>query len=62
MSRCKTNYIEYAFATISGRDQEWVNMVGKNVLKKDLFSYLGSILQGREIDENVSHDMGAGLM
>ena len=56
LSRSKTEYMEYDFASNRCATQNMVSMQENEVPKKEVFRYLGSILQkGGEIDEDVSH-------
>ena len=45
------------------REEEDISLKGQVVPRKDIFRYLGSMLQrDRNIDENVSHRIKAGWM
>ncbi|OIT39959.1 histone deacetylase 14 [Nicotiana attenuata] len=63
LSRSKTEYLEYKFSVESrevGRD---VRLGSQVIPKRDSFKYLGSMIQGdREINEDVTHRIGAGWM
>ena len=63
LSRSKTEYLECKFSAESrevGRD---VRLGSQVIPKRDSFKYLGSMIQGDgEIDEDVTHRIGAGWM
>ncbi|XP_019232341.1 PREDICTED: uncharacterized protein LOC109213051 [Nicotiana attenuata] len=63
LSRSKTEYLECKFS--DGMHEEGVKVkIGTQVvLERDSFKYLESIIQGNgEIDEDVTHHIGAGQM
>jgi hypothetical protein len=59
LSRSKTEYMKCDFSVIT-QEQGDVRLDGQVVPKKDIFYYLGSMLQKNEdIDEDVSHRIKA---
>ncbi|KAF3623829.1 putative Ufm1-specific protease [Capsicum annuum] len=64
LSRSKTEYLEYNFNDLRQEEDEVVVRLDSQVVcKRDSFKYFGSMIQGNgEIDENVSHRIGAGWM
>jgi hypothetical protein len=55
LSRSKTEYIKCDFSA-TRQEERNVRLDGQVVPKKDIFRYLGSMLQkNRDIDEDVSH-------
>uniref|UniRef100_A0A1U7UYL3 Uncharacterized protein LOC104213328 n=1 Tax=Nicotiana sylvestris TaxID=4096 RepID=A0A1U7UYL3_NICSY len=62
LSRTKTEYLECKFSETHDADVE-VKLDGQVIPKRASFKYLGSIIQGDgEIDEDVTHRIGAGWM
>ena len=60
LSRTKTEYMRCDFGTTT-RDEEDISLKRQVVPRKDIFRYLGSMLQrGGDIDEDVSHRIKAG--
>ncbi|KAF3674093.1 putative serine/threonine-protein kinase receptor [Capsicum annuum] len=63
LSRTKTEYLECKFSDSRREDETIVQLESQVVCKRDSFKYLGSKIQGNgEIDEDVSHRIGAGWM
>ncbi|KAM3376423.1 hypothetical protein P3S68_015138 [Capsicum galapagoense] len=63
VSRSKTEYVECKFNDVRREDEVVVKLESQEVCKRDSFKYLGSVIQGNgEIDEDVSHRIGAGWM
>ena len=64
LSRTKTEYMRYDFGTTTREEEEEnVSLEGQVVPRKDIFRYLGSVLQrDGDIDEDVSHRIKAGWM
>ncbi|PHT32637.1 Protein ENHANCED DISEASE RESISTANCE 2 [Capsicum baccatum] len=63
LSRSKTEYLECKFNDVRLEDEVVVKLESQVVCKRDSFKYLGSVIQGNgEIDEDVSHRIGAGWM
>ncbi|KAF3683178.1 putative ubiquinol oxidase 1, mitochondrial-like [Capsicum annuum] len=63
LSRSKTEYLECKFNGLRQEDEVEVRLDSQVVCKKDSFKYLGSMIQWNgEIDEDVSHRIGAGWM
>ncbi|KAF3620594.1 hypothetical protein FXO37_33192 [Capsicum annuum] len=63
LSRSKTEYLECKFNGLREQDEVVVRLDSQVVCKRDSFKYLGSMIQGNgEIDEDVSHRIGAGWM
>jgi hypothetical protein len=60
LSRSKIEYIKCDFNTTTQEEGD-VRLDGQVLPKKDIFRYLGSILQNdRDIDEDVSHRIKVG--
>jgi hypothetical protein len=60
LSRSKIEYIKCDFNTTTQEEVD-VRLDGQVLPKKDIFRYLGSILQNdRDIDEDVSHRIKVG--
>jgi hypothetical protein len=60
LSRSKIEYIKCDFNTTTQEEGD-VRLDGQVLPKKDIFHYLGSILQNdRDIDEDVSHRIKVG--
>ncbi|PHT52732.1 Brefeldin A-inhibited guanine nucleotide-exchange protein 5 [Capsicum baccatum] len=63
LNRSKTEYLECKFNDVRLEDEVVVKLGSQVVCKRDSFKYLGSVIQGNgEIDEDVSHRIGAGWM
>ncbi|XP_060173953.1 uncharacterized protein LOC132604455 [Lycium barbarum] len=63
LSRTKTEYLECKFSDIVHEADVEVKLGTQVIQKKDSFKYLGSIIQGNgEIDDDVTHRIGAGWM
>ncbi|KAF3625067.1 hypothetical protein FXO37_31070 [Capsicum annuum] len=63
LSRTKTEYLECKFCDSRQDEEVLVKLDSQAVCKRDSFKYLGSAIQGKgEIDEDVSHRIGAGWM
>ncbi|PHT59458.1 Triose phosphate/phosphate translocator, chloroplastic [Capsicum baccatum] len=63
LSRSKTEYLECKFNDVRLENEVVVKLESHEVCKRDSFKYLGSVIQGNgEIDEDVSHHIGAGWM
>ncbi|KAM3395257.1 hypothetical protein P3S68_004262 [Capsicum galapagoense] len=63
VSRSKTEYVECKFNDVRRENEVVVKLESQEVCKKDSFKYLGSVIQSNgEIDEDVSHRIGAGWM
>ncbi|KAM3202650.1 hypothetical protein P3L10_030274 [Capsicum annuum] len=63
VSRSKTEYVEYKFNDVRWENEVVVKLESQEVCKRDSFKYLGSVIQSNgEIDEDVSHRIGAGWM
>ncbi|XP_060182381.1 uncharacterized protein LOC132612053 [Lycium barbarum] len=63
LSRTKTEYLECKFSNESEVEDEDVQLDTQVIPKKESFKYLGSIIQGiGEIDDDVTHRIGAGWM
>ncbi|PHT29317.1 hypothetical protein CQW23_31084 [Capsicum baccatum] len=63
LSRSKTEYLECKFNDVRLEDEVVVKLESQEVCKRDSFKYLGSVIQGNgEIDEDVSHRIGAGWL
>ncbi|XP_047254608.1 uncharacterized protein LOC107843456 isoform X1 [Capsicum annuum] len=61
LSRTKTEYLECKFSDLRQEDNVVVQLESQAVCRRDSFKYLGSMIQGNgEIDEDVSHRIGAG--
>jgi hypothetical protein len=62
LSRTKTEYMKCDFSTTTQKERD-VRLDGQVVPKKDIFRYLGSMLQKNgNIDEDVSHRIKAGWL
>ena len=62
LSRTKTKYMRCDFGTTTQKEED-ISLEGQVVPRKDIFRYLGSMLQrDRDIDEDVSHRIKAGWM
>ncbi|KAM3216003.1 hypothetical protein P3L10_025443 [Capsicum annuum] len=63
LSKNKTEYLECKFNDVRLENEVVVKLESQVVCKRDSFKYLGSVIQGNcEIDEDVSHRIGAGWM
>ncbi|KAM3382160.1 hypothetical protein P3S68_007733 [Capsicum galapagoense] len=63
VSRTKTEYVECKFNDVRRENEVVVRLEAQEVGKRDKFKYLGSVIQSNgEIDEDVSHRIGAGWM
>ena len=63
VSRTKTEYVECKFNDVRRENEVVVKLEAHEVCKRDKFKYLGSVIQSNgEIDEDVSHRIGAGWM
>ena len=63
LSRSKTEYLECKFSGVEQEEDVIVKLDTQIICKKDSFKYLGSMIQGNgEIDEDVSHRIGAAWM
>ncbi|KAF3634462.1 putative pre-mRNA-processing factor 6-like [Capsicum annuum] len=63
VSRSKTEYVECKFNDVRWENEVVVKLEAQEVCKRDKFKYLGSVIQSNgEIDEDVSHRIGAGWM
>ncbi|KAF3629887.1 hypothetical protein FXO37_28720 [Capsicum annuum] len=63
LSKSKTEYLECKFNDVRQEDEVVVRLDSQTLCKMDSFKYLGSMIQGNgEIDEDVSHRIGAGWM
>ncbi|KAF3669880.1 putative pre-mRNA-processing factor 6-like [Capsicum annuum] len=63
VSRTKTEYVECKFNDVRRENEVVVRLEAQEVGKRDKFKYLGSVIQSNgEIDEDVSHHIGAGWM
>ncbi|KAF3661377.1 DNA-binding protein S1FA2 [Capsicum annuum] len=63
VSRSKTEYVECKFNDVRRENEVVVKLEAQKVCKRDKFKYLGSVIQRNgEIDEDVSHRIGAGWM
>ncbi|KAF3640857.1 putative aspartic proteinase-like protein 2-like isoform X2 [Capsicum annuum] len=63
VSRSKTEYVECKFNDVRRENEVVVKLEAQEVCKRDNFKYLGSVIQSNgEIDEDVSHRIGAGWM
>ncbi|XP_019234187.1 PREDICTED: uncharacterized protein LOC109214695 [Nicotiana attenuata] len=59
--RTKTEYLEYKFSNVTQEADMDVRHDTQVIPKRESFKYLGSIIQGDgEIDEDVTHPIGAG--
>ncbi|KAF3638194.1 putative pre-mRNA-processing factor 6-like [Capsicum annuum] len=63
VSRSKTEYVECKFNDVRRENEVVVKLEAQEVCKRDNFKYLGFVIQSNgEIDEDVSHRIGAGWM
>ncbi|KAF3676132.1 putative pre-mRNA-processing factor 6-like [Capsicum annuum] len=63
VSRTKTEYVECKFNDVRRENEVGVTLEAQEVGKREKFKYLGSVIQSNgEIDEDVSHRIGAGWM
>ncbi|KAF3637054.1 UDP-glucose:glycoprotein glucosyltransferase [Capsicum annuum] len=63
LSRTKMEYLECKFSDSRQEDEVVVKLDSQAVCKRDSFKYLGSTIQGNgEIDKDVSHRVGAGVL
>ncbi|XP_019259253.1 PREDICTED: uncharacterized protein LOC109237399 [Nicotiana attenuata] len=63
LSRTKIEYLECKFSDATLMVDEDVRLDSQVIPKRGSFKYLGSVIQGnREIDEDVTHRIGAGWM
>ncbi|KAF3666218.1 hypothetical protein FXO37_10691 [Capsicum annuum] len=63
LSRSKTEYLECKFNDLRQENEVVARLDSQVVCKRDSFKYLGFMIQGNgEIDEDVSHRIGAGWM
>ncbi|KAF3661239.1 hypothetical protein FXO38_11799 [Capsicum annuum] len=63
LSRSKTEYLECKFNDVRPENEVVVKLESQVVCKRDSFKYFGVVIQGNgEIDEDVSHRIGAGWM
>ncbi|XP_070042135.1 uncharacterized protein [Nicotiana tomentosiformis] len=63
LSRTKTEYLECKFSGETQRGEGEVRLDSQVIPRRGNFKYLGSIIQGDgEIDEDVTHRIGAGWM
>ncbi|XP_075087757.1 uncharacterized protein LOC142169750 [Nicotiana tabacum] len=63
LSRSKTEYLECKFSDERHEEEVEVKIDTQVIPTRDSFKYLGYIIQGnREIDEDVTHRIGAGWM
>ncbi|XP_060178058.1 uncharacterized protein LOC132607992 [Lycium barbarum] len=63
LSRTKTEYLECKFSNGIQVEDEDVQLDTQVIPKKESFKYLGSIIQGTgEMDDDVTHRIGAGWM
>ncbi|KAM3202763.1 hypothetical protein P3L10_030388 [Capsicum annuum] len=63
VSRSKIEYVECKFNDVRRENEVVVKLESQEVCKRDSFKYLGSVIQSNgEIDEDVSHLIGAGWM
>ncbi|XP_059285927.1 uncharacterized protein LOC132039467 [Lycium ferocissimum] len=62
--RTKTEYLEYKFSDVIQVEDEDVQLDTQVIPKKESFKYMGSInIQGNsEIDDEVTHSIGAGWL
>ncbi|KAF3645330.1 putative pre-mRNA-processing factor 6-like [Capsicum annuum] len=62
-SRSKIEYVECKFNDVRRENEVVVKLESQEVGKRESFKYLGSVIQSNgEIDEDVSHRIGAGWM
>ncbi|XP_070048465.1 uncharacterized protein [Nicotiana tomentosiformis] len=63
LSRTKIEYVEFKFSGVPGEADIEVRLDSQVIPQKGSFKYLGSIMQGDgDIDEDVMHRIGVGLM
>ncbi|XP_070045866.1 uncharacterized protein [Nicotiana tomentosiformis] len=63
LSRTKTDYLGCKFSVGTHEAEVEVKLDTQVIPKRDSFKYLGSVIQGNEeIDEDVTHRVGAGWM
>ncbi|PHT51814.1 hypothetical protein CQW23_06276 [Capsicum baccatum] len=63
LSRTKMEYLECKFSNMSQEDGVVVKLDSQAIQKRESFKYLGSIIQGNgEIDEDITHRIGAGWL
>ncbi|XP_047250071.1 uncharacterized protein LOC124885862 [Capsicum annuum] len=63
VSRSKTEYVECKFNDVRRENEVVVKLEAQEVCKRDNFKYLGFVIQSNgEIDEDVSHRIGAEWM
>ncbi|KAF3644377.1 putative filament-like plant protein 3-like isoform X1 [Capsicum annuum] len=63
LSRTKTEYLECKFSDLSHKADVVVKLDCRAIQKRESFKYLGSMIQGNgEIDEDVTHCIGAGWL
>ncbi|KAF3628092.1 putative pre-mRNA-processing factor 6-like [Capsicum annuum] len=63
VSRSKTEYVECKFNDVRRENEVVVKLEAQEVWKRDKFKYFGSVIQSNgEIDEDVSHRIGAGWL
>ena len=61
LSRSKTEYLKCKFNDVRLENEVVVTLESQVVCKRDSFKYLRSVIQSSgEIDEDVSHRIGAG--
>ncbi|XP_070018002.1 uncharacterized protein [Nicotiana sylvestris] len=63
LSRTETKYLECKFSGVSQEADEDVRLDTQVIPRRESFKYLGSVIQSDgEIDEDVTHHIGAGWM
>nr|XP_009593913.1 uncharacterized protein LOC104090513 isoform X1 [Nicotiana tomentosiformis] len=63
LSRTKTKYLECKFSEVTQEADMGMRLDTQVIPRRDSFKYLGSIIQGNgEIDEDITHRIGAGWM
>nr|XP_033513421.1 uncharacterized protein LOC117278105 [Nicotiana tomentosiformis] len=63
LSKTKTEYLECKFSEVTQEANMGVRLDTQVIPRRNSFKYLGSIIQGNEeIDEDVTHRIGAGWM
>ncbi|KAF3642102.1 putative ARF guanine-nucleotide exchange factor GNOM-like [Capsicum annuum] len=63
LNRFKTEYLKCKFNDLRQEDDVVVRLDSQDVCKRDMFKYLGSMIQGNgEIDEDAINRIGAGWM
>ncbi|XP_059310768.1 uncharacterized protein LOC132062156 [Lycium ferocissimum] len=60
LSRTKTEYLECKFSDVSQVEDEDVQLDTQVIPKKESFKYLSIIQRTGEIDDDVTHRIGAG--